>query len=482
MTGVLQPELAAKAARGVTWSVGGNFGLRIFNVATNIAMAHLIAPEQFGVFAVALTVWVIVGTVAEFGLGSDLIRADRPLEREPTTLVLALGLSCGIGALTAATAGQIAVAFGSADSVDVIRLMAVSTAISGLAVVPFARLQRDLRQKAMVTVNLIAAVTSAVVMLSFATWGLGPSALAWGQIAGQCVGVVCACVATGYRMRLGFDPTVAAASVRFCLPLASANLVSWLLLTLDNLVIARVLGPTQLGLYVLAFNVSSWPMSAIGQALRVVALPVFSQIHDHAQRAGVLVRTTTPVVAITAPIAMGLATMATPVVELLYGERWDGAAAALGGLAVFGGMRVVLDVFATYLIAVGKPASVLVIQSVWVAAMLPAVVIGAHNAGLAGAGWAHVAVGVLVAAPMYGVFLRRAGVDVRALGLSVARPLMWLVPSAITCTWIGRRDADPVLLLALGGVAGLVLYVAPIGPTLLRSVRRLRMAPAPQDG
>ena len=38
-------------------------------------MARLIAPEQFGVFAVALTIWTILGTLAEFGLGTDLVRA-----------------------------------------------------------------------------------------------------------------------------------------------------------------------------------------------------------------------------------------------------------------------------------------------------------------------------------------------------------------------------------------------------------------------
>ena len=50
-------------------------------------MARLIAPSEFGVFAVALTVWAILETLAEFGLGSDLVRAeDLERRRQPSPL------------------------------------------------------------------------------------------------------------------------------------------------------------------------------------------------------------------------------------------------------------------------------------------------------------------------------------------------------------------------------------------------------------
>lgn len=478
MTTAMSGDTARKVTRGLGWSIGGNLGLRLITVGTNIVMARLIAPAEFGVFAVALTIWVIVGTMAEFGLGSDLIRAYDPARREPTSAVLAVGLSCLLAALMVLTAVPVAAAFGSAESAGVVRLMAISTAISGFGVVPMAELQRELRQAAMVTVNVVGAVGSAVATLSLASLGVGAPALAWGQIVGQGIVVIGAYLATRTVPRFGFVSSTAASSLRFCLPLAAANLLSWLLLTLDNLVVARTLGPIALGFYVLAFNVSSWPMSAIGQSLRVVALPVFSRLDGEPARAGALLRTLAPMLFLAAPIAMLLSTMSGPLVDVLYGERWHAAAAALAGLAVFGGLRVVLDFVATFLIAAGTTAAVLVVQVVWLAAMLPALALASSFAGLRGAGWAHVVVALAVVLPGYAVCLRRVGVDIGGFGRACVRPLLCLVPATVACVWLSGRATGPLALLMLAGLAAVALYGAPLARWWVGAVKELRRAPS----
>ena len=100
-------------------------------------MARLIAPEQFGVFAVALTVWTILHTLAEFGLGADLVRATDLERRAPTVATIGL-LAGGLLALSMAlAAGPIADSFRSPESVGVIRLMALSIAIFGFSIVHF---------------------------------------------------------------------------------------------------------------------------------------------------------------------------------------------------------------------------------------------------------------------------------------------------------------------------------------------------------
>ena len=89
------PDKGSRIARGLGWSLVWNVVLRIGNLLVSMLVARLIAPEQFGVFAVALTVWTILGALAEFGLGTDLIRADDLERRAPTVATLALGLAAG---------------------------------------------------------------------------------------------------------------------------------------------------------------------------------------------------------------------------------------------------------------------------------------------------------------------------------------------------------------------------------------------------
>jgi PST family polysaccharide transporter len=360
----------------------------------------------------------------------------------------------------------------------VISLMAVSIAVFGLSIVPAAQLQREFRQRALLAVNGTGLLLSAVTMTTLAAQGVGPAALAWGQIANQVGIVVVLHLVTGHGPRLGLDLGVAAESLRFCAPLALANLLSWALLSVDNLVVARVLGPAELGLYVLAFNVSSWPMTALGQSLRVIALPAFAQVEDESRRNAGLVRCAGPTVALAALTALMLSALAGPVVTVLYGDRWSAAASALSGLAVFGGLRVVLDLLATFLIAAGATTAVLLVQVAWLLVMVPSMAVGVHAFGLAGAGWTHAVIAVVVVAPLYAVCLSRLGVDVLRFARGAAVPLLAAVPAALVCGWIGTRLADPWLLLCAGVGAALLTYALPLSPWWLRSVDLLRRPPA----
>ena len=269
-------------------------------------------------------------------------------------------------------------------------------------------------------------------------------------------------IVTRTKPRFGFDRHIAAESARFSLPLAFANLLSWLLLSIDNLIVARVMNPVDLGLYVLAFNVSSWPMSAIGSSIRVVALPVFSQLGSKEQRNAALVGVSGSVWAVSILMGVLLSTLAAPIVSTLYGDRWLGAVGALVGLAVFGAFRVVFDLLATFLVAAGETREVLAVQVWWLVVLIPAMYFGVTIFGLAGAGWAHVAVGLVAVLPAYLLCIRQVGVAWVAFLKGWIRPSLAVLPAAFGCWWIGENVHSPILALLLGGSTALVLYVLPI--------------------
>ncbi|GAA1935200.1 oligosaccharide flippase family protein [Nocardioides hwasunensis] len=462
-------------SRGLGWSLGSSVVLRVGNLLLSIVIARLVAPEAYGVFAVALTVWTVVSALSEFGLGSDVVRSRDPERRAPTVATLGAGLGLLAAAVMALAAPFVAEAFRSPGSTRVLVVMALAPALFGLTIVPAAFLQRAYRQRTLFVVNGAALLASAVTIVWLTLLDVGPVALAWGQVASQATLVLGLHVAARRPPRFGFDRATAWDSLAFSSPLAVANLVSWLLITLDNVIVSRELSPIVLGFYVLAFNVSSWPMSAVGQAVRVVALPAFSDTDSAAQRNDGLVRSIGPVVLAAAFMGLGLATLASPVVAVLYGARWAPASAALVGLAVFGATRVVLDLLATFLVAAGRTRDVLVVQLVWLAAMVPVMVLSVREWGLAGAGWAHVVVVVVVVLPAYAFFLGRSGVDtVRLVGASIV-PLAAVVPAAAACWWIVSATAlSPWLTVLLGGTCATALYLGPLIPWFRNRLDELR--------
>ena len=458
-----EPETRGPTVRrGLAWSTASNIVLRIGNLAVGIIMARIIAPEEFGVFAVALTVWSVLGSVAEFGLGADLVRRDDYERHLPTVATLGAVLSGSLALVMVLGAPTIAGLFGSPAATGVVQLMAIPMALIGLSVVPAALLQRSMRQGTLFAIDGSSLVVSTAATVVFALAGFGPAALALGRVAGQGLTVLLQYVAVRRWPVFGLDRTVLREAVGFGLPLALANVMGWSIISIDNLIVARTTSPEELGLYALAFNVASWPMSVAGQSVRVIALPAFSRLPDDAHRGRAMVRVSGLIWSVSAVMALGLVFVAPQVVTVLYGERWAGAAAAVAPLAVFGAFRVIFDLAATYLIACGHTRQVAVVQVVWLVALVPAMIAGVTLGGLAGAGWAHVVVAVAVVLPAYLVYLHRARVPVARFlrawtvptlaGLPLAAAL-WLITSAITL---------PLLVLGAAAGAGLLLYALPM--------------------
>jgi lipopolysaccharide exporter len=464
---------SASVRTGLVWSTASNMVIRVANLAIGIVMARLLAPEAFGVFAIALTVWSILGSLAEFGLGADLVRRDDYLRHLPTVATLGAGLSAFGAVAMFLGAREIAVVFGSVQATGVVQLMSISLLLVGLSVVPAALLQRNLRQGTLFAIDATSTVLSTVLMVALAIAGLGPIALALGRIAGQSMTVIMQYAAVRRLPVFGWDRDVAREAVAFGLPLAVANFVAWMTISIDNLLVARTLGPLELGLYALAFNVASWPMSVAGQSVRVIALPAFSRLTSALERGTAMVKVSGPIWAVSLLVALSLMFLAEPLVAVAYGTAWEAATAALIPLAAFGALRVMFDLAATYLIACGKTRRVLAVQVAWLIALVPAMFAGVGIGGLAGAGWAHVIVAATVVLPGYLIAMRRENVPpIPFLGA-------WLIPSLAAIPlagvlWVVKAYlAAPVIVLAAGIAVGLLTYVVPLSKWWLRQIRSI---------
>src|SRR5689334_4777867 len=83
-------SLSASVRRGALWVVASNLLLRLANVLLTAIVARILSPKDFGVFAVALTAYVIVSSIGELGVSSCLFRADLDIDKlAPTVATIA---------------------------------------------------------------------------------------------------------------------------------------------------------------------------------------------------------------------------------------------------------------------------------------------------------------------------------------------------------------------------------------------------------
>ena len=211
-------------------------------------------------------------------------------------------------------------------------------------------------------------------------------------------------------VRPGFDRARARALLRFGLPLAGSSIVVFAATNVDRLIVGALLGPVPLGLYVLAFNLSSWPATIFSLPVRAVAPALLARLQaDRRAMRAAFLSATRLLAAVTLPACVLLATTAAPLVRFVYGEVWAPAAGVLVWLALLGALRILFELVYDYFVVLANTRVVFTIQLVWLLALIPAIWFGTSAAGVAGAGLAQFAVGLLVVLPIYLRELHRPG-------------------------------------------------------------------------
>jgi PST family polysaccharide transporter len=459
------------------WTAVNSLVLRLAQFIVSVVTARIVAPTEFGVFAVALTVYTVVANVSELGASAALVRAKDDVDRmAPTVLTISL---CSSGALTVLTffsADWLAGVLGAPSAASAIRIMSFIVVLGGMSAVPYGLLVRSFRQDKRFIADVANFVVGAVTVIPLALNGLGADALALSRLGGHVVSVILLIILITPRYLPGWDRAMAGSVLRFSLPLAAASVIAFVLTNADYVVVGRLLGPLALGLYMLAFNIAGWPLSAFSLMVNEVALPAFAQIRD--DREGLPARVAMVFsmgVAVALPVSVVCLGLAHPIVQVVYGPEWAGAAAVLMILGLFGSFRMIFNVLTIFLTAVGRSRQLLVVQLVWIGSLVPSLVLGVHLGGIVGAGIAQQLVVTLVVLPLLLWFVASAG-GPRPLTLLRAcrRPLVGAL--AATAALV------PVLLfvegdwprLVLGGLAAGGAYLLIAGRWLLRQVRATR--------
>lgn len=488
-------SLHLRVKRGLAWSSASAVALRMGSLLIGIVLARLLTPADFGVYAIALTVQTVLITLTDLGMSADLVRSRDFDRRVPTVATIGCLSGVVLCLVMVISAPATASAMGSASAAPVVIVLSFTLFIASIGIAPYARLQRDFEQKKLFATSCLDFALSSVVTVGLVLAGTGPIALAIGRVVAQTGATAAQFYFAKMRPKFGFDRAVAGSALHYGLPIAGGNLLSWLLLGVDKVAIGRMSGEVALGIYVLAFNVASWPMTAIGQAIRSVSLAAFSQVRLARSDPRTDAPTTYHRIPRDRSLAVGvgyawlaalpagamLAALSFPLVRLLYGDKWLASAAVLAALASFGVLRVLIDVAATYLLAMGASKPVLLIQIVWVVALIPAVILAARLAGGVGVGWAHVIIALGVVLPVYMIALHRSGADMRALGSVMWKPVLAAVPAFVVARILADRLPMDWLGVVVGGAAGTVLYVGLLIPWIKR-LRVLRMSGAGGEG
>ncbi|MEY2230428.1 MULTISPECIES: lipopolysaccharide biosynthesis protein [Streptomyces] len=461
------PSLGRKVGSAAKWSLINTVVMRLGNFATGIVLARFfLGPEAWGVYGIAQTVLLVLLSANELGVSLAIVRWEGdPRRFAPTVLTLSAASSCLLYAVLFAVAPAVAGVLGSPEASGVLRVMCLCVVLDGLSQVPAGFLTREFAQGRRMAVDGLNFVLSTAVTLLLAVDGWGAMSFAWGSVVGNVAALIGCCLAAPGTLKFGWDREQARALLRFGLPLAGASMLALGVVNVDTMVVGSALDPLALGFYVLAFNISGWPVRIISEAARRVSFAGFSRLADSPQAlAAGFARALGVVMAGTVPICVLLAALAAPVVELIYGERWLPAARALPWLMALGLVRIGCELAYDCLVAIGRRRSLIGVQGLWLIVLIPVLVIGARTGGIVGVAQGHVLVAGAVVVPVFLLALHRGGIRLGTVARACAWPLLGGTVMAAVLLLLERYLGGGVFALLATGAAGTLCYVLCVLP------------------
>ncbi|MER8045455.1 oligosaccharide flippase family protein [Streptomyces sp. NPDC094032] len=484
-----QTSLGTKVRSATRWSLINTMVMRLGNFATGIVLVrYVLDPAAWGVYGVAQTVLMVLLSANELGVTLAIVRWEGDVRRFAPTVLTLSAVSSGLLYLSLfAAAPAVAALLGSTEATAVLRVMCVCLVLDGLSQVPAGVLTREFAQGRRMVIDALNFVVSTSVTLGLALHGWGAMSFACGAVAGNVVALAGCAVAAPGMLRFGWDPAQARALLRFGLPLAGASMLALAVVNADAMIVGAVLGNVSLGFYMLAFNMAGWPVRVISETARRVSFAGFSRLADDPKALsqgfgsalGLLMTATVPACVL-------LGALAGPAVELVYGAKWLPAAEALPWLMALGLARIAAELTYDCLVAIGRRRSLLLIQGLWLVALVPVLVLAARAGGIESVAAGHVLVAGAVVLPAFLLALRRGGIATRAVVRVCVRPVLGGALMAAVLVLLRRELGEGPWALSATCVIGLVAYALCVlpGRRLVRgALARSRRAPAePAEG
>jgi len=304
------------------------FSLRILNrglgFIRTIILARLLAPEDFGLLGIAMLAISTLETFSQTGFQAALIQKNEDIESyldTAWTVSAIRGLMLFLILFFAAP--SIAEFFNSPQATLIIRVIAVSTLLSGLRNIGIIFFRKELEFNKQFFYEFSATIVDLGVAVTLAFLLRNVWALVWGGLAANFVRLFMSYIIQPYRPRIGFEKERFLGLFGFGRWVLGSSILIFLITQGDDIFLGKMLGVTALGLYQMAYLISNLPATEITHVISQVTFPAYSKLQDDLPKLREsYLKVLQITIFISAPVTGGIFILAPEFTEIFLGDKW----------------------------------------------------------------------------------------------------------------------------------------------------------------
>ncbi len=352
----LKVDLGGRAARGGAVTFGWH-GLKfVVGIVATAIMARLLTPRDYGLIGMVAVFTSFMSMFKDMGLSMATVQKPEINDGEISTLFwVNAAFSVGVTLITMLLAPLIAWFYGEPRLVLITITASLGFIIGGLAVQHEALLKRQMRFFALGSIAFLSIVAGYTAGITLAWRGFGYWALVVSQLALVATNALGVWILCGWRPGRPRNSHGIRSMLTVGRNITGFAIINVLAKNMDGLLIGRVWGAQQLGLYTKAAQLLSLPTDQINEPLNSVAIPTLSRLADSSERYRQAYRRILEKIAmLTMPgIALMIGT-SDWLVYLLLGPQWSETGYILVMLGIAGLTQPVMNTTGWLLITQGR--------------------------------------------------------------------------------------------------------------------------------
>ena len=419
-------NLGHHVKRGVKWSgaeLGFRFALRIVALAI---LARLLTPEDFGVFAAAMTVIELLMPLSTLALENALVQ-QKELSAGAVSMatIIALLFSSAFMLVTLLAAPLISLVYNDEKVTELLSVLAYSFPAAAISTLLLAVLRRRLAFAELSIIAFVGFNLASLVTIAMAYTGYG----VWSLVVGYYVQILAQLLLTFRWVKPRFYKPVWSSDVKSMLRFGTgqslSSMLSYWALQGDYVVIGRMLGTASLGFYTRAYQLVSVVPTIFARIQSTVLFPAFSRFDTRSAEFGErFVLGVEGLSVLTLPICAGAVVVAPELVETILGNGWEPVVLPLQVLS--GGIffRSAQSLAASVIMARGQVFALSICQAIYAVLIVGGALIGASVAGIAGVAASTIAALAVFYCLLTGVVLRDSAISVGELATAHLRSLL----------------------------------------------------------
>lgn len=461
-------NLSRRVGTAAKWGYAGTAAKVVVQLVAQAALARILGPEEYGVFAAGFTVVAFSIFFADSGVGAGLIQRE-VISRQ--LMAFALGTQMLTGVVVAVIvwflAEPVAEFYAAPRAANVIRGLAPVICITAFGSIAASLLKRELDFKTLQIGQVVGFVFGYVfVAIPLAVMGAGVWSLVLAWLVQSTISVTVWYVKVRHPLIPKFKVDGAKSLLEFGGVTIVSNVSTWASGTVDKLIVGHRFPSSALGLYTVPYTLLGTAASQVLTTIQPIFFASAARLaKDKLALRIALVNILELVSLILLPTFAAIAAVSAQVIEGIYGPSWIGAASVMRAAAIGMTFYTLSALGTPVLWALGRVKSEAVPQLAATVALL-AISIWLAQYSLECVAWGGAIVSLARCLWVYTLLLAELrldfGIVMRALRPAVVATMLVVVAESLTATALEVQGIGAVFRLGVLVVVGTAVLMGTI--------------------